>query len=387
MSNETYEQKTGGEPGSLAAVAENRGRVIVRTSVIGIVANLFLAGFKAAVGLLANSIAVVLDAVNNLSDALSSVVTIFGTWLAGKKPDKKHPLGHGRVEYLSAMVVAALVLYAGVTSLVESIKKIIEPETADYSAVSLVIIGAAVVVKLALGLFVRKTGRRVHSGALEASGTDALFDAVISLSVLLAAGIYLIFGVSLEAYLGVVIAALIIKSGVEMMLETVDELLGKRVDRETVNAVKQTVCDRPEVSGAFDLILHSYGPDKYIGSVHVEVPDTLTADQIDQLERSIAKDVLVRHGVILTGVGIYSVNTRNDAARDLRDRVLKVVHDREGVLQTHGFYYDEAKNSVNLDVIFDFALPDRQAAFQKLKEDLTAAFPGVTFWLAMDVDA
>ncbi|MBQ7466111.1 MAG: cation diffusion facilitator family transporter, partial [Oscillospiraceae bacterium] len=128
----------------VAEAQGSRDSVIVRTSIIGIVANVFLAGFKAAIGLLSHSIAVTLDAVNNLSDALSSVITIVGTKLAGKQPDQKHPLGYGRIEYLSAMVVAAIVLYAGVTSLVESVKKIIHPEAADYSTVSLIIIASAV---------------------------------------------------------------------------------------------------------------------------------------------------------------------------------------------------------------------------------------------------
>ena len=138
-----------------------RDKVIVQTSVIGIVTNVALAGFKAAVGLLANSIAVLLDAVNNFSDALSSVITIIGAKLAGKAPTKKHPLGYGRIEYLSALIVSAIVLYAGVTSLVESVKKIITPEEADYSILSLVIIAVAVVVKLILGLYVRRRGKAV----------------------------------------------------------------------------------------------------------------------------------------------------------------------------------------------------------------------------------
>ena len=156
-----------------------RDQLIVRTSIIGIVANLFLAAFKAAVGLLSHSIAVTLDAVNNLS-----VITIIGTKIANRQPDKKHPLGHGRTEYLSAMIVAAIVLYAGVTSLVESIKKIIRPETPDYSVVSLIIIASAVVVKLLLGRYVKAQGQKANSGALIASGEDARFDAILSASVL-----------------------------------------------------------------------------------------------------------------------------------------------------------------------------------------------------------
>ena len=160
-----------------------RKQVIVRTSVIGILANLLLAGFKAAAGLLSNSIAIVLDAVNNLSDALSSVITIIGAKLAGRRPDREHPLGHGRYEYLSAMVISAIVLYAGISSFIESVHKIIEPEVADYSMTTLVIVAAAVIVKIVLGRYVSAKGREVGSGSLVASGKDALFDAAISASV------------------------------------------------------------------------------------------------------------------------------------------------------------------------------------------------------------
>ena len=181
----------------------NRDKVIIKTSIIGIVTNIFLATFKAIIGFISNSIAVTLDAVNNLSDALSSIITIIGTKLAGKSPDKKHPLGHGRIEYLSALIVAGIVLYAGITSAVESVKKIIQPETPDYNAVSLVIIAVAVVTKIVLGRYVKAQGEKVNSGSLVASGSDALFDAILSASVLASAIIFVLSGLSLEAYVGV----------------------------------------------------------------------------------------------------------------------------------------------------------------------------------------
>ena len=147
----------------IAVLTANREKTIVRTSIVGILTNLLLVGFKAFVGLVSNSIAVILDAVNNLSDALSSVVTIIGAKLGAKQPDKKHPLGYGRIEYLSSMIVAALVLYAGITSLVESVKKIIHPEAADYGTISIIIISVAIVVKLILGLYVKKQGKKVKT--------------------------------------------------------------------------------------------------------------------------------------------------------------------------------------------------------------------------------
>ena len=229
-----------------------RDRIIVRTSLIGIVTNIFLVVFKAGVGVFSHSIAVILDAVNNLSDALSSVITIVGTKLAGKNPDRMHPLGHGRIEYLSAMIVSAIVLYAGITSMVESVKKIIHPEKAEYTTVSLAILAVAIVVKLILGNYVKTQGKAANSVALIASGSDATFDAVISASVLASAVIFLLTGISLEAYVGVLISFIILKAGVEMTMETVDDILGHRADAETSRKIKQILTEEPEVHGAYD---------------------------------------------------------------------------------------------------------------------------------------
>lgn len=364
---------------------EEREKVIIRTSALGILANLVLAGFKAAVGLAANSIAVVLDAVNNLSDALSSVITIVGTRLAGREPDKKHPLGYGRIEYLTAMIVAGIVLYAGITSLVESIKKIIHPEAADYSPVSLVIIASAVVVKFILGRYVKAKGEEVKSASLIASGADAGFDAILSASVLASAIIYMVSGLSLEAFVGVGISVIIIKSGVEMMAETLDDILGKRTDRELAFAIKRTICEDPQVHGAFDLFLYNYGPDKDYGSVHVEVDDTLTANEIDALDRRIQASVYVRHGVILTGIGIYSINTSDDEAARMRRVVLEKVMAHDYAMQLHGFYADIDKKTMVFDVVLSFDC-DRKAAISEICDELHAIYPDYQIVVQPDVD-
>ena len=356
-----------------AAMAAERERTIIRTSVIGIIANVLLAAFKAVIGVLSNSIAVVLDAVNNLSDALSSIVTIVGTKIANRKPDAKHPLGHGRAEYLAALIVAAIVLYAGITAFVESVKKIIAPEVPDYSLTALIIIAAAIVVKLVLGRYVSGVGKRVHSGSLEASGKDALFDAVISAGVLASALIFIATGISLEPYVGAIIAIVIVKAGIDMIRETVDDILGKRADRDLVAGIKRTLCEDPDVRGAYDLMLHSYGPEHMLGSVHVEVADTMTADEIDLMERRLALAVYERHGVLLEGIGIYSANTTDNEARELRSNVTRIVASHEGVLQTHGFYANLQEKTINLDIILDFALPDRDATFTAIRADLQKA--------------
>ena len=366
--------------------AAEREKVIVRTSVIGIAANVLLAAFKAAVGLAANSIAVVLDAVNNLTDALSSVITIIGAKLGGKAPDKEHPLGHGRYEYLSALVIAAIVLYAGITALVESVKKIIEPEAADYSTVALVIIAAAVVVKIILGRYVSAKGRQVNSGSLVASGKDALFDAVLSASVLAAALIYLTTGIGLEAYVGVAISIVIIKAGFEMLRETLDDILGKRPDPEVSRGIKRTVCADPEVLGAYDLLMESYGPNLTVASIHVEVADTMTALQIDELTRRLQQAVMSEHGIALATVGIYARNTSSDAVREMRSRITRTVAAHDGVIQIHGFFVNENARTCSFDVVLDFAVPDGDALYRTICDEVQALYPDYTFLITNDRD-
>ena len=363
----------------------NRDRIIVRTSIIGILTNVLLAGFKAAVGLLSNSIAVILDAVNNLSDALSSVITIVGTKLAGRLPDKKHPLGYGRIEYLSALIVSAIVLYAGITSFIESVKKIIHPEKAEYTVVSLVIIAVAVVVKLILGSFVKAQGKAANSGALVAAGSDAMFDAILSASVLASAVIFMLTGISLEAYVGVAISVMIIKAGIEMMTETLDDILGQRADAETTIAIKRILNAEPEVRGAYDLVLNNYGPDKNIGSVHLELPDTMTVEQVDELTRRVQAKVLNETGVILTGVGVYSYNTKNDEAAKIRNTIQKLVLSHDWALQFHGFYVDIKKKSLRFDVVMSFEI-DPKDGLDTLYKEVREAYPDYDIYIAPDVD-
>ncbi|MBQ3425708.1 MAG: cation transporter [Clostridia bacterium] len=371
---------------NMESLSAKREKAIVKTSVIGVITNVLLAVFKAAVGVISNSIAVTLDAVNNLSDALSSVITIIGAKLGAKQPDKKHPLGYGRIEYLSSMIVAAIVLYAGITSIVESVKKIIHPEAVDYSMVSLVIIAVAIVVKLILGQYVKKQGEKHKSGALVASGSDALFDAILSASVLLSAIIYLIWHISLEAYVAVVISIIIIKAGLEMMSETLNDILGKRGDKEEVAEIKRLICEETEVRGAYDLIMYNYGPNKNYASVHVELPDTMTVDEVDKLTRRIQMKVYNESGVILTGIGVYSYNTSDDEAAKIRNDVHETVLSHDWALQMHGFNADTESKKMRFDVVLSFDI-DRSEAVNTLTKEVQAKYPDYTLQIIPDIDA
>ena len=371
---------------NIVELALQREKAIVKTSVIGVITNVLLAAFKAAVGIISHSIAVTLDAVNNLSDALSSVITIIGAKLGAKQPDKKHPLGYGRIEYLSSMIVAGIVLYAGITSAVESVKKIITPEKADYSIVSLIIIGVAIVVKLVLGQYVKKQGKKHNSGALVASGSDALFDAILSVSVLASAVIYLIWHISLEAYVGVIIAAIIIKAGIEMMIETLNDILGKRSDRDEVKKIKKLICEEEAVRGAYDLIMYNYGPNKNYASVHLELPDTMTVEEVDVLTRRVQAKVFLETGVVLTGIGVYSFNTSDNEAAKIRNVVQETVLEHDWALQVHGFYADTENKTIRFDVALSFDI-DRAEAIAELCKEIGDLYPDYTLQIVPDIDA
>ncbi len=372
------------EPNPAGRPETSREKTIIRTSVIGIIANVFLAGFKAVIGLMTNSIAIVLDAVNNISDAGSSLITIVGTKLAAREPDKKHPFGYGRIEYLSAMIISVIVLYAGITSFVESVKQIIHPETPDYSAVSLIIVAVAVLVKILLGRYVKAMGVKVNSDSLINSGEDATLDSVISASTLVAAGIFLLFHVSLEAWLGAVISVVIIKSGIEMLRDTISRILGERGDAELARNIQQTVMSFPDVQGAYDLVLNNYGPDTWNGSIHIEVPDTYSADRLDQMIREITMKVLQEYHVILTAIGVYSVNTKDEEIIRTREQVREIVFAHPHVLQMHGFYLVKEPKSMRFDIVVSFDAKNRREVYAAVVSDVRKAFPDYQLQVAMD---
>lgn len=334
-----------------------REKQITKTSIIGILANIFLAGFKALVGLISGSIAIVLDAVNNLTDALSSVITIAGIKLAKRKPDNEHPFGHGRVEYFSAILISGIVLAAGIMSLIESVKKIIHPEMPDYTAVTIIIVAVAVVVKLLLGKYVKAQGVKYNSDALIASGSDASFDAIISASTLLAAAITLIFHITVDGIIGAVISAFIIKAGIELFMEALSSVLGARPDSEATKAIKQTIREIDGVNGAYDLILHNYGPNTAIGSVHIEVPADMSAEQLHKLTKKIQLTVSEKYHVFLT-VGVYAIDKAHDPQRELINSIA-LAH--PGVLGTHGIYIDDENKYSSFDVLTDFTVADKAA--------------------------
>lgn len=365
-------------------VDTGRSRQIVRVGTVGVIANLALSLLKAAVGLLSNSIAVLLDAVNNLTDAFGSALTIIGTKLAGKRPNREHPYGYGRIEDITSLIIAVTILVAGIVSFKGSLDKVLEPEPATYSAFALVAIAIAVVGKFLLGRYIKKKGKLLNSESLVASGTDATLDSVISLSTLIAAIISMVWGISVEGYLGMIISVVIFKAGIDILLRNLNRIIGVRADSELSRKVRARVADFDEVLGAYDLILNQYGPENTIGSIHIEVDDDLTAKQIQGLSRRIAVAIFQEFGIILT-VGINAANTKDPESARIKESVNKLVEDIPEVLQMHGFYVDEDQKVVTFDLVTDFA-PDAEAMRNAVVKKLGAQYPDYRFGVFLDGD-
>ncbi|MBO7470626.1 MAG: cation transporter [Bacteroidaceae bacterium] len=361
----------------------DRSKEIIRTSWIGIAANVLLAGFKAAVGILASSVAIVMDAVNNLSDALSSVITIVGTKLSQRPADRKHPFGFGRVEYFSAIIIAVIVLSAGITSLIESVKKLFNPTAPTYTTLTLVVIVVAIVVKLILGQYVKHKGEQLKSDALIASGSDALFDAIITLATLVSAGVMLLWGFLLDGILGALISLVIIKAGIEMLASPVNELLGTSISAELTSQIKKEVSEFEGVHGVYDLILHNYGPDIQIGSLHINVYDTMSAHEIHGLTRKITMQMIERHNIVMT-VGVYAIATGENRRAELQTKVMQTLAAHSEIVQVHGFYYSEKDNMLSVDVVPDISIHDDAALVSQLTAELQPLVPDMQVVIVVD---
>ena len=370
----------------LDELEKERENKIIKTSIFGIIGNAVLAILKVFIGMKSNSIAILVDAVNNLSDAGSSVITIVGTKFAGKEADNKHPFGYGRIEYLSAMVISVIILYVGITSLVEAVKKIFNPIKPLYSLISIIIVSLSVIVKLVIAHYFLKIGDEVKSDSLINSGEDAKLDSIVSLSILLAAGIFVLFDISLEAYLGAIISIIIIKSAIDMLSKTISQLLGEKIDPELAQEVIKTVENFPGVEGASALVLNNYGPNDWNGSIDIGVPETYTAEELDEIIRDIQLEVYYKHNIILTAVGAYPINKSNRKIINIKDEIREIIFSHEHIDGLHGLYVDEIDKEIRFDVIISLDAKDRLELLEEVVSDVKYHFPAYNIEAFPNID-
>ena len=363
----------------------SREKVIIRTSIIGILTNVMLVVAKAIIGILVNSIAIILDAVNNLTDVLSSLITIIGTKLSNKKPDKKHPFGHGRVEYITSAIISFIILGAGAVAIYESIITLINKDVATYTYVTIIIVSLAVLTKIALGIYFVKMGKKVQSEALIASGKDALVDALLSFGTLVSVIVMMIWTVSIEGYVGIVIGLFIIRGGIGVMLDSFSLIIGRRASKEIVQGVKSIVLSYNEVKGAYDLIINDYGVDRGIGSIHIEVDDELTAKEIHHLTRQISEAIYAKYNIIMT-VGVYASNTYSEEISCIRRDIKEILKKYPTVTQMHGFYVDHEKNLISFDIIIDFDEKNQEEIKNNILSEISSLHPEYNYFIVIDKD-
>lgn len=363
----------------------NREKEIITTSVIGVIGNVLLVIGKIIIGLLAASISIITDAVNNLTDAMSSIVTVVGTKLSDKRPDKKHPFGYGRIEFITSSIIGMFIVAAGVMAIYESVNSLIKGESPTYSLYSFIIIVLAIIVKIVLGLFFKNRGNRVNSDALKASGTDALLDSILSLGTLVGAIISFFFGVHLEGYIGIAIGLFIIRTSFEVFRESISKIIGTRADAEFVSAMTDDIMKNEHVYGVYDLILNNYGTDRYIGSVHIEVDDDMTAKEIQFLEREIAYVCYDKYHTIMT-VGVYAKNVENEFSRTVKESIIKAIAHHPEIIQTHGFYVNEEKKIISIDIIISFDCKDIEKLYEHVNSEITKLYPDYTVHIILDKD-
>lgn len=363
-----------------------RGKEIVRVSVIGIVVNILLSISKAIVGFLTNSIAIMMDSLNYLSDSVSSIITIIGTKIALKTPDKEHPFGHGRVEYLASLIISIIIMYAGITAFIESIQYILKNQLPEYNTLSLIILAVSVVAKIILGEYYKSKGKKLKSDTLYNSGVDAKLDALVSIATIVSAVIYLTTKVSLEPYLALLISFIIIRSGFLMVKETVSLILGRRIERDLALKIKEIVNSFSEVMGCFDLVVNNYGPERLIASFHIEVDERMTAVEIDNLTRKITSKVYLKTGVIVSAVGIYSMNSKNKALKKIKESIQELVNKTEGLISMHGFYVNEDFKTIDFDVVVSFDYIRNKFIINDLKKKVKEMYPEYKVFIVKDYD-
>lgn len=365
--------------------AKEREKRISRAGFLGIFCNLALVAMKLVIGILSFSLSIILDAVNNAGDALSSIIAIFGVKIAGKPADKGHPLGHGRAEYMSAIIIAGLIVAAAFYSLFEAINRAINPSPVSYSEITIIMISIGIVVKIALGAYTLHVSKKTDSPSLKASSFDAFFDALISLTTLIGVIIFLTTDVNIDAYLSMAISIVILKEGIDLMIESMNKVLGQRADPSISKAIREEILKDGSIEGVYDMFLDNYGPNKLVGFAHIEVDESLSAKEIDELCRKTTTRIYESFGAYIS-CSIYAIPSADSPYREmylsLKERILSI----DGAIQVHGFHVNQEEKIIYFDVVKDFKIVDEKAFKEKIEEEASSLYPEYRYIIEADLD-
>ena len=336
---------------SESTVRERYGSVF---SIVSIVYNILMVVFKLVVSFITNSVSIRADAFNNLSDVGSNLATLFGFKLSNKHPDADHPYGHGRIEYVSGMIVSFLILLMGFEAGKESLIKIIHPEQISFSPIAVCVLVGSIIIKLTMAYLNKSAGRDINSDALKAAGQDSINDSLVTSATLLCLFIYKWTNINIDAYLGLVASLLVLKSGIEIFKDVLDTILGKAPNPEVIKDIEKTILVHKDIMGIHDLMLHDYGPSQQFMSLHVEVSATIPVLEMHDLIDNIELEILDKYK-ILTTIHMDPIDTENELVNELKEKVKKIVLDINDNYNIHDFRIVTGPTHTNL--VFDVLLP------------------------------
>lgn len=339
-----------------------RTRYGILTSIVGIICNLLLFGVKIIIGMLINSISVMADAFNNLSDAASCVISFAGVRLAGKPADREHPFGHGRYEYIAALIVAFLVLQVGFSCLKSSAGKILHPEELNSSFLMTGILCVSVFVKVWLGFFNKRLGARIHSSVMKATSADAFGDVLITSVTILSVIVSTLTGLKIDGYMGAAVSIIVLIGGIKIVRDTLEPLIGQAATKEECEKISKFVESYEGVVGSHDLIVHNYGPAKTMASIHAEVPRDTDIEKSHEIIDRIERDAGRQLGIFLV-IHMDPVEVNNETIRELKIRTNQIVLEIDVQSSIHDFRMVNGENQVNL--IFDLVVPHSYSVKQE----------------------
>ena len=365
---------------------QERDHLIIRFNMAGIVMNLLLAAAKLVVGFMISSRAIVLDALNGLSDILTSAVSMVSTLYAGKRADRAHPFGYGRLEYITSMFTTVFILLMGAYAIYDAVSELLSKSGSapDYNTVTVVLMCISLAAKTIYGFLSRKTGKRVHSVALVMIGTETLGDGVISLSILAAIAIQRMMGIDIEAWLSILISLFIIRTGIEMLGECMKKLLGRKSDPEVYRDIKRMIAEEPDVLNVFNLVIHNYGEKLSVGSVDIEVDEEMKTSDTTKLMRRIIHKA-AKKGVTLSSVGIYGTDSDPESL-EIWDRILSVIRAHSELVRASAFSYDKEEHTAFFNVLPAPSVKDRHKCIGQLEDELEQLFPDITFHIESALD-
>ena len=364
--------------------AQERRKKIIGVSVTGIVTNLFLGVLKAVLGALSGSVALVSDALNNITDSSSSLITIIGTKLAGKAPDKQHPFGHGRTEYLTSLLIGGIVFLTGFQSLISSAKAVFHKEEMSTGVVTVIIIIATIVAKIILGTYTQNSGVKYNSGALQASGADAKNDAIVSVVTLISTAVYIFTKISIDGIAGIIISVFILKTAYEVLSDTVKKILGERVDGDMVRGIKEIARNTEGVINCFDLILNDYGPDFYTGSINVEIEDNRSIGEMYPILHEAQTKIYDKYNVFLV-FGFYAVDVNDERYKKIKSLLKNYKENERHIINYHGIVIDEKDSTIYCDITRDFDIK-AETVIENVNRILEEEFPKYKIHVNIDTE-